>query len=43
MNDFRTALTELQFDKTARVVIVNSNVPGAFCSGADLKARHSLL
>lgn len=39
MNDFRACLTELQFDAGARVVIVNSAVPGAFCSGADLKER----
>ena len=39
MHDFRAALTELQFDTSARVVIVNSAVPGGFCSGADLKER----
>jgi methylglutaconyl-CoA hydratase len=39
MNQFRSCLTELQFDPTARVVLVASQVPGAFCSGADLKER----
>ena len=39
MHQFRAALTELQFDASARVVMVASKVPGAFCSGADLKER----
>ena len=39
IKQFREALTELQFDSSARVVMVASKVPGAFCSGADLKER----
>uniref|UniRef100_A0A0K0F5H0 Methylglutaconyl-CoA hydratase, mitochondrial (inferred by orthology to a human protein) n=1 Tax=Strongyloides venezuelensis TaxID=75913 RepID=A0A0K0F5H0_STRVS len=32
-------LDEIKFDKEARVVILKSDVPGAFCTGADLKER----
>ncbi|CEF66557.1 Methylglutaconyl-CoA hydratase, mitochondrial [Strongyloides ratti] len=32
-------LDNLKFDKEARVVILKSDVPGAFCTGADLKER----
>uniref|UniRef100_A0A914UU37 Uncharacterized protein n=1 Tax=Plectus sambesii TaxID=2011161 RepID=A0A914UU37_9BILA len=39
---FRNALDEVKFDKLARVVIVKSDVNGAFCSGADLKERKTM-
>uniref|UniRef100_A0A0N4ZEH5 Methylglutaconyl-CoA hydratase, mitochondrial n=1 Tax=Parastrongyloides trichosuri TaxID=131310 RepID=A0A0N4ZEH5_PARTI len=35
-------LDKLKFDKDARVVILKSEVPGAFCTGADLKERKTM-
>ena len=37
--EFREALSLLAGDRTARVVIMHSLVPGVFCAGADLKER----
>eukprot|EP00455_Lapot_gusevi_P046004 TRINITY_DN597_c0_g1_i1.p1 TRINITY_DN597_c0_g1~~TRINITY_DN597_c0_g1_i1.p1 ORF type:complete len:281 (+),score=90.31 TRINITY_DN597_c0_g1_i1:61-903(+) len=42
MNEFSQALTQLQYDKSTRVVIVRSMVPGVFCAGADLKERATM-
>ncbi|KAK0397837.1 hypothetical protein QR680_002295 [Steinernema hermaphroditum] len=39
LQHLRTSLDDIKFDKEARVVIIKSDVPGAFCSGADLKER----
>uniref|UniRef100_A0A914EH80 Enoyl-CoA hydratase n=1 Tax=Acrobeloides nanus TaxID=290746 RepID=A0A914EH80_9BILA len=36
---FRKILYDLKFDKEVRVLILKSDVPGVFCSGADLKER----
>uniref|UniRef100_A0A1I7WN71 Enoyl-CoA hydratase domain-containing protein 2, mitochondrial n=1 Tax=Heterorhabditis bacteriophora TaxID=37862 RepID=A0A1I7WN71_HETBA len=36
------SLTEVKFDKDARVIIIKSDVPGAFCTGADLKERKTM-
>lgn len=33
----RSAIEQIQADTTAKVVLVASSVPGAFCAGADLK------
>ncbi|CAJ0963659.1 unnamed protein product, partial [Mesorhabditis belari] len=42
LSQLRDALAELKFDRSARVVILKSDVPGAFCAGADLKERKSM-
>lgn len=39
MDELRAALGALQHDRSARVVILHSLVPGVFCAGADLKER----
>lgn len=39
---FRGSLSELKFEKQARVLIIKSDVKGAFCSGADLKERRTM-
>eukprot|EP00003_Mantamonas_plastica_P027357 TRINITY_DN5851_c1_g1_i1.p1 TRINITY_DN5851_c1_g1~~TRINITY_DN5851_c1_g1_i1.p1 ORF type:complete len:296 (-),score=114.69 TRINITY_DN5851_c1_g1_i1:25-912(-) len=39
---FRETVDELQFDKDARVVILQSVVDGVFCAGADLKERKEM-
>ena len=39
---FSHAVEELKFDKSARVLILRSDVPGAFCTGADLKERKTM-
>uniref|UniRef100_A0A914ENK0 Enoyl-CoA hydratase n=1 Tax=Acrobeloides nanus TaxID=290746 RepID=A0A914ENK0_9BILA len=39
---YRKAIDELKFDKHVRAVIIKSDVPGAFCSGADLKERREM-
>jgi len=36
------AIEELKFDRDARVLILRSSVPGAFCAGADLKERKAM-
>ncbi|KAJ1280244.1 hypothetical protein BS78_04G216200 [Paspalum vaginatum] len=35
----RSSIEKIQADATAKVVLVASSVPGAFCAGADLKER----
>jgi enoyl-CoA hydratase/carnithine racemase len=37
MRRLRSAIEKIQTDTTAKVVLVASSVPGAFCAGADLK------
>lgn len=37
--DLRSSMEEIQADKSIRVVILRSEVPGAFCAGADLKVH----
>lgn len=39
MEEFRAALEGLKQERSARVVILHSLVPGVFCAGADLKER----
>jgi len=39
---FRHVLMEIKFDRQARVVVLKSDVKGAFCSGADLKERRTM-
>ncbi|TVU28991.1 hypothetical protein EJB05_20533 [Eragrostis curvula] len=38
MRRLRSAIETIKADATAKVVLVASSVPGAFCAGADLKA-----
>lgn len=42
MDEFRSALAELRFDPSVRVVVLHSLVPGVFCAGADLKERAAM-
>ncbi|KAH7678478.1 CBN-ECH-5 protein, partial [Aphelenchoides avenae] len=42
LDHFLRALYELKFDRTARTLIIKSDVPGAFCAGADLKERRTM-
>ncbi|WVZ74388.1 hypothetical protein U9M48_022572 [Paspalum notatum var. saurae] len=39
MRKLRSSIEKIQADATAKVVLVASSVPGAFCAGADLKER----
>lgn len=39
VKEFNEALDALRFDASARVLILQSNVPRVFCAGADLKER----
>jgi len=39
VNQLKTAMESVRFDKDVRVVIIRSEVPGVFCAGADLKER----
>ncbi|CAN6232699.1 unnamed protein product [Urochloa humidicola] len=39
MRRLRSAIEKIQADATAKIVLVASSVPGAFCAGADLKER----
>ncbi|RLM60374.1 methylglutaconyl-CoA hydratase, mitochondrial-like isoform X2 [Panicum miliaceum] len=39
MRRLRSAIEKIQADAAAKVVLVASSVPGAFCAGADLKER----
>ncbi|MBS1784749.1 MAG: enoyl-CoA hydratase/isomerase family protein [Acidobacteria bacterium] len=39
MEEFRAALEGLKLERSARVVVLHSLVPGVFCAGADLKER----
>ena len=40
--EFNTAVQSVSMDKSARVVIISSNVPKVFCAGADLKERATM-
>lgn len=42
LDELHTAVENLQHDGHTRTLIINSMVAGAFCSGADLKERHSM-
>jgi len=42
LTEFGQVISELRFDKQARVVILNSSVPRVFCAGADLKERATM-
>ncbi|CAD5224507.1 unnamed protein product [Bursaphelenchus xylophilus] len=42
LSKFREAVSQLKFDKSARVLIIKSDVEGAFCTGADLKERRKM-
>jgi len=42
VNQLRTAMESVKFDKDVRVVVVRSEVPGVFCAGADLKERATM-
>lgn len=39
ITQFRESLDEIQSDKSIRVVVLRSEVAGAFCAGADLKVN----
>lgn len=39
LSNLRTRLENLQFNSSARILIICSTVPGVFCAGADLKVR----
>lgn len=39
LSGFYAAIESVKFDKSVRVVILKSDVQGAFCAGADLKER----
>ena len=41
MRRLRSAIEKVQTDSMAKVVLVASSVPGAFCAGADLKVWSS--
>ncbi|XP_028398070.1 methylglutaconyl-CoA hydratase, mitochondrial-like [Dendronephthya gigantea] len=42
LTQFQNALDAVKFDKNLRVFILKSDVPGAFCAGADLKERRKM-
>lgn len=42
LEQFRASIAAVKFNKSARVVILKSDVEGAFCTGADLKERKSM-
>jgi len=42
VNLFTDALESVKYEKNIRVVIIKSDVPGAFCAGADLKERATM-
>lgn len=42
MDSFTKTLDVLAHDKSVRVVVIRSLVPGVFCAGADLKERATL-
>lgn len=39
---FYQAIESVKKDRHARVIIIKSNVPNAFCAGADLKERETM-
>lgn len=39
LGSFYDAVEEVRFDRSARVIVLKSDVAGAFCAGADLKER----
>ena len=42
ISEFQQHVKQLADDGSARVIIINSNVDGVFCAGADLKERQSM-
>ncbi|KAI6192667.1 hypothetical protein M3Y94_01324400 [Aphelenchoides besseyi] len=42
LQKLRESVEEIKFDKSTRVLILKSDVPGAFCTGADLKERKTM-
>jgi methylglutaconyl-CoA hydratase len=42
LNDFNTAVSELQNDSNLRAIVVKSTVDKVFCAGADLKERATM-
>ncbi|VDL74726.1 unnamed protein product [Nippostrongylus brasiliensis] len=42
LDQFRGGISSVKFNKNARVVILKSDVDGAFCTGADLKERKTM-
>ncbi|CAD6192783.1 unnamed protein product [Caenorhabditis auriculariae] len=42
MVQFRQILDDIKFDKETKVVILKSDIPGTFCTGADLKERKEM-
>ncbi|KAK6022240.1 enoyl-CoA hydratase/isomerase family protein, partial [Ostertagia ostertagi] len=42
LEQFKESIYSVKFNKSARVVILKSDVEGAFCTGADLKERKSM-
>ena len=42
LGEFRAALAALRQNRSARVILVHSLVPGVFCAGADLKERATM-
>lgn len=42
LKEFTEAIENVQHDKSVRVVVLRSLVPGVFCAGADLKERATM-
>lgn len=42
MDEFRSTLAAVRFNKDVRALILRSSVPGVFCAGADLKERATM-
>ncbi|KAK6035161.1 enoyl-CoA hydratase/isomerase family protein [Cooperia oncophora] len=42
LEQLRESISSVKFNKNARVIILKSDVEGAFCTGADLKERKSM-
>ncbi|KHJ97521.1 enoyl-CoA hydratase/isomerase family protein [Oesophagostomum dentatum] len=42
LEKLRESIASVKFDKNVRVVVLKSDVEGAFCTGADLKERKSM-
>jgi methylglutaconyl-CoA hydratase len=40
LDQFRSVFESIHHDPSARVMIIQSDVPGVFCAGADLKVAH---
>merc|ERR1712217_168661 len=42
VTSFEDAIQEIKHDNTVRALVIKSEVPGAFCAGADLKERATM-